>query len=124
MLKGDSADTTFIQAGTDETNGLDRVLHIPVEDTTVDIIDLTIRYGKAPDGSDGVTATNGEKGGGIYVYKSTVFIWGSKITYNNAGHGGTSSTGTSKGGGYGGGIYCTGCVLNMDESMVVSGPSG
>ena len=61
--------------------------YIPVEDTTVDIIDLTIRYGKAPDGSDGVTATNGEKGGGIYVYKSTVFIWGSKITYNNAGHG-------------------------------------
>ena len=27
VLKGDSADTTFIQAGTDETNGVDRVLY-------------------------------------------------------------------------------------------------
>ncbi len=71
---GAGKDTTFIQAGSDDTNGIDRVFHI--FNTNVDFNNLTIRYGRVNNLPVG-TYYNGQNnttelpqnGGGIYYQK-------------------------------------------------------
>jgi CSLREA domain-containing protein len=62
-INGAGAGSTFIQAGTNDTNGIDRVLHLPVAGVTVVLNDLTIRYGRAPNGADGTPGSTGANGG-------------------------------------------------------------
>ena len=68
---GAGKDTTFIQAGSDSTNGIDRVFHI--FNTNVNFNDLSIRYGRVnnisiPPVFQGLTDSP-QNGGGIYYQK-------------------------------------------------------
>jgi CSLREA domain-containing protein len=124
-IKGGSAKYTIIQAGTDTTNGVDRVLHIPVEHTTVEINDVTIRYGKAPDGALGTTGGSGGSGGGIRGTDHTALTLNRcKITYNRSGHGGVGTSTMGGLGGNGGGIYLETSSLIMNDAVVAYNQTG
>jgi len=115
VINGSDSKTTIIQAGTDVTNGVDRVLHT-IGEHTVEINDVTIRYGKTPDGVDGAGdgTCKGGSGGGIYNSSgSTLILNDSVVIYNRTGAGGdncTSGVSSHGAGGDGGGIFAWGTV--------------
>jgi CSLREA domain-containing protein len=127
-INGDAAKTTIIQAGTDSTNGVDRVLDI-LGNATVEINGVTIRYGQAPDGIDGAgnAACRGDDGGGIYVAWSAILVLNNCVVhYNRAGAGGDGCTTTNpldRVGGDGGGIFNEG-TLELNSSRVMHNESG
>jgi CSLREA domain-containing protein len=128
-IYGADEKTTFIQAGTDATNGVDRVLHI-FDGYAVGINDVTIRYGKAPDGVDGaddVTCTGGH-GGGIYSGEDTTLILNDcVVAYNRTGDGGDGCTYPSSAngrGGAGGGIYIGSGTLTLNDTTVRNNETG
>jgi CSLREA domain-containing protein len=110
-INGAGADVTFIQAGTDSTNGIDRVFHV-VSGAEATISGVTIRYGKAPDS----TNQGGRHGGGIYN-AGTLTIQDSTVSGNHAGYG-------NDGGGDGGGIYSPGPSLTIQNSIVSDNQAG
>ena len=89
-INGAGAGTTFIQAGTDASNGIDRVFHV-LASGNLSLSALTIRNGKT------------SNGGGIYN-TGTLTVQNSTVSNNSA----TSN---------GGGIYNTG-TLTVQNSTV------
>ena len=128
-IYGADEKTTLIQAGTNTSNGVDRVMHI-FAGYTVEINDVTIRYGKAPDGVDGASdaTCTGSHGGGIYSDSDTTLILNDcVVAYNRAGDGGAGCTSASSSdgrGGYGGGIYVNNGTLTLDDTSVRNNESG
>ena len=127
-INGADEKTTFIQAGTNTSNGVDRVLHVVLSDITVEINNVTIRYGRTPDGIDGAsddTCTGGH-GGGIYS-KGTLTLNDCVVAYNCTGDGGdgcTSADVMDGNGGYGGGIYVLYSTLELNDTTVRSNETG
>jgi len=124
IINGADEKTTFIQAGTNATNGVDRVMHI-FEGYTVEINDVTIRYGKAPDGvmAAGNSTCDGSGGGGIYVrWSATLTLNDCVVAYNRAGDGGAGCASYGYGG-EGGGIYAR-ATLELNNTSVRNNESG
>jgi CSLREA domain-containing protein len=127
-INGSDSKTTIIQAGTDVTDGIDRVLH-SIGNVTVEINDVTIRYGKAPDGVDsaGDSTCKGGDGGGIYTGSgSTLILNNSVVIYNRSGAGGdncTSGISSHGAGGDGGGIFAWG-HLELNNTGVRQNQTG
>ena len=86
-INGEGAGTTIIQAGTNATNGIDRVLDIHSSADAVEINHVRIRYGRT-------TGIRDEQDGGGIRNRSTLTLNNSTISSNAA----------SASGGYGGGI--------------------
>lgn len=129
-INGAAAKTTIIQAGTASpispglcVDCVDRVLHITNSPAMVQINNVTIRYGKAPDGTDGVVdfGCDGEYGGGIYLDTGTLTLNISTISYNRAGDAGDgcwiNAPGNGIGGG-GGGIFNKSGILIFNAGSV------
>jgi hypothetical protein len=95
IILGDGQGSTFIQAGTRPSDGIDRVVNIQNTLGHVELARLTIRWGKAPSGDDGggilvlnnsdtvidqvaITGNSAiegnSQGGGIYTYTHGVLI--------------------------------------------------
>ncbi len=124
-IQGAGAGSTVIQAGTDATNGIDRVFHL-LADTTLS--DLTIQFGNL--GTD-------KEGGGIYIDNAAVVNLTDLAVQNNTGkHGGgiynkdgtltvTGSTlsGNSAANGHGGGLYHDGGTTATLTNVTFSGNS-
>ena len=123
-INGASAQSTIIQAGTDTTNGVDRVLHIADPHKTVEINDVTIRYGKTPDGASGASASDGERGGGIFNYFSTLTLNDCSVIYNRTGDGGDGTAGPRGEGGWGGGIQVQWGTLILNDTVVAYNETG
>ncbi len=115
---------------------------IYIDDSVVDIWSNTITGNVAA----GFSSISGGNGGGIYIYYGTVEIWDNIITYNHGGEGngrvgrgggiylaGGSSgdafiirdnpaisfnTGSTRGAGDGGGIYCAGPYVQMYRNTI------
>jgi len=142
-INGDGQGITIIQAGTSSINGIDRVLDVH-DSTTVEINDVTIRYGRAPGIADemdgggirnygvltlnnshvknntaGTSTTNGGNGGGIYSSYSTVTLNDSIVSDNDSGSGADNPTATGGDGGHGGGIYTSYSTLTLNNSTVL-----
>ncbi|MBN1810738.1 MAG: CSLREA domain-containing protein [Anaerolineae bacterium] len=124
IINGNGA---IIQAGTNATDGIDRVLDIDGVGVVVEINDATIRYGHAPDGADSTSAGgSGEYGGGITVLGTcTLTLNRSTVTANSAGNGGNASGSDAPGGwgGRGGGIYVEGTLV-LNQSTVSGNYAG
>ncbi len=105
-IEGNGQTKTIIQAGTDATNGIDRVFHV-LPGNTVAINKLTIRHGNI----------SGE-GGGIFNDESTLSITRTTISENTAA------------GGAGGGIYNyaysmgSTAVLAISDSVISGNSAG
>jgi CSLREA domain-containing protein len=129
IIYGENEKTTFIQAGTDAANGVDRVLHI-LDGYAVEINDVTIRYGKAPDGADGAddATCTGSHGGGIYSGEDTTLLLNDcVVAYNRTGDGGdgcTSASSANGRGGAGGGIYIGSGTLTLNDTSVRNNETG
>jgi CSLREA domain-containing protein len=121
-INGAGEETTIIQAGTDVTNGVDRVLHIP-DTANVEINNVTIRYGKTVGGSDGAFGTTGEHGGGINIQWGTLTLNDCTVSDNRTGGGGDGSTSTGGNGADGGGIYNRGTLI-LNDTDVTSNETG
>jgi CSLREA domain-containing protein len=123
IINGNGA---IIQAGTNATNGIDRVLHIDGAGVVVEINDATIRYGHAPDGADGIPGGLGQYSGGITVPGTcTLTLNRSTVTASSAGNGGDGIGGGVAGGwgGKGGGIYVQGTLV-LNQSTVSGNYAG
>ena len=57
-INGGGARTTNIQAGTDKTNGIDRVLHVLASGRLIPLNGATVRYGQSPNGDGGGIKTD------------------------------------------------------------------
>jgi CSLREA domain-containing protein len=127
-INGADEKTTIIQAGTNTSNGVDRVLHIQGLGVTVEINDVTIRYGKAPDGVDSASdaACKGDDGGGIFNYGGILTLNDCVVAYNRTGDGGDGCTAgyyLDGAGGYGGGIFAQG-ILGLNDTTVMENRTG
>jgi len=126
-INGAESRTTFIQAGTTSSNGVDRVFYVSGNQNTVVINDVTIRYGKAQDGIAGASDStcNGKDGGGIYnSWDTTLILNNSTVSYNRAGDSGDDCASAAiSHGGYGGGIYAGGQV-ELNNTVVRRNESG
>lgn len=126
-IDGAGSTTTIIQAGTNATNGVDRVLDL--HSGTVTINNVTIRYGKTTDGVDGTGSypCHGGDGGGIYVLWGTTLILNDCVVSDNRtgdGFDDCSSASVSYGtGGDGGGIFTLG-VLELNNTRVMGNETG
>jgi CSLREA domain-containing protein len=119
-INGAGPKATIIRAGTNTTNGVDRVLHIH-SGATVEINGVAVIYGKAPDGTAGGA---GAHGGGIYNDTSTLTLNNCSVGQNRAGNGGDGSGSTGGWGGWGGGIYNDGGTLVLDTTLVRANETG
>lgn len=151
-IQGADAETTIIQAGTTITNGIDRVFHLLDVFVIFRLEDVTVRYGRAPVGSNGGgilvsdgTLTlvnsvleanhagdgssgggNGGHGGGIYANVGSVSLQNSHLQGNSAGNGSDNSSGIggSGHGGEGGAIYSNGTVVTVNHSQIIGNSGG
>ena len=118
-IQGAGASSTIIQAGTDTTNGIDRVFDVRASAKASAKLTL-----------DGVTVRHGQEGDGGGIFNSgTLTVTNSTISGNSAdGGGGLSNTGTatvtnstiagnSAGGGGGGGIFNSGTVTVTNSTI-------
>ena len=87
-IRGDNATTTFVQAGTDPSNGIDRVFLVHPS-VVANFEDLTIRFGRT---DETVTGDSQDDGGGIRINGGTVTVNRASID-QNAAQGGTSVDG-------------------------------
>jgi len=127
-INGAGSATTIIQAGTDATNGVDRVLELRFN-AIVEINGVTIRYGRTPDGVDGASnySCSGDDGGGIYSNLATLTLNDCAVLYNRTGDGGDGCTSTNPldgSGGSGGGIYASGGELELNDTRVTYNQTG
>lgn len=127
-INGVNSKTTIIQAGTTSPvndtceDCVDRVLDIQPA-AVVEINHVTIRYGRSPDGVDGVFFGNGSAGGGIQN-KGNLTLNHCDVYSNRSGNGVYDlSTSTAGNGGPGGGINNEG-TLQLVDSSVSSNRSG
>jgi CSLREA domain-containing protein len=122
-INGDREGYTVIQAGTNSTNGIDRVLDVHAG-VTVEINDVRIRYGRTP-------SVAGERNGGGIRNRGTLTVNNSTVSSNTAdSHGGgirnydtgtltlNDSTVGYNSADYGGGIYDYGGTLTLNNSTV------
>ncbi len=80
-LAGAGQDATFIQAGSDADSGLDRVFHVMTGTQSLDLSDLTVRYGRIV---STVTTTGSEDGSGLFnVTDATVTITSTTFAENS-----------------------------------------
>ncbi|MGD8472960.1 MAG: choice-of-anchor Q domain-containing protein [Anaerolineae bacterium] len=127
-INGAGAATTIIQAGTDASNGVDRVLELR-SNAVVEINGVTIRYGRTPDGVDGAsddTCTGGD-GGGIYTNLARLILNDCIVMDNRTGDGGDGCLSPSildGFGGWGGGIHAYGSELELNNTRVSSNQTG
>ncbi len=99
-ISGAGSEATIIQAGTDTTNGIDRVLHV-LSYGSLTIQGVQVRFGLA-----GYGAAPHIDGGGIYVAEYA------RLNVSN-------STITNNWGANGGGITCApGSIVNIDNSII------
>ncbi len=116
-ITGNGTSNTIVQAGTTTANGIDRAFHI-VSNVSVNLSNLTIRYGR----------NLSENGGGI-ENNGTLNISGSVITQNAGFSGGgihntfqtvtiSNSTISNNAGTYGGGISNDQGTLTLQQSTV------
>jgi CSLREA domain-containing protein len=92
-ITGAGSASTIIQAGTDATNGIDRIFDVRAGATNVTISSVTMRYGHTVDGSG-----FGPGSAGAIFTRDTVVIQNSVLTNNHAGGSGGaiySDTGTT-----------------------------
>jgi CSLREA domain-containing protein len=104
-INGDGEGITIIQAGTNSTNGIDRVLNVYAAGAIVEINDVTIRYGSLADiqcgggiRNDGTLTLNNTRvssntapaaaGGGGICNVGTLTLNNSTVGYNDAAAGG------------------------------------
>ncbi len=136
-LQGAGKTTTFIQAGTDASNGIDRLLHVVNSNASLTLEGLTIRYGRASVNGGGIynegtlslsntmvisnTAVAqdavGGKGGGIYNLGSAS-ITGSTIQGNDSTNQGSGVV--NPGNLSGGGLYNDGGTFTVTTSLITS----
>ncbi|MCB1808354.1 MAG: hypothetical protein KDJ99_25345, partial [Candidatus Competibacteraceae bacterium] len=110
IITGNGASTTIIQAGTTNTNGIDRVFHVR-PGATATFENLTIRHGR----TDQAAAGSQDDGGGIRIDGGNVTVTNSAIT-DNAAQGGTSVDG--------GGIRANaGSTLTIADSTISNNSS-
>ena len=123
-ITGAGYKATYIQAGTADptTNAcidcIDRVLDI--DGATVVLNDLTIQFGKAPDGDYSVTSATGSFGGGIRNSGGNLKLVGCGVSRNKAGNG---EPGYDASGGFGGGIVSDG-TLELVNTLVSGNEAG
>ena len=124
-ISGAGADSTIIQAGTDATNGIDRVFHLLADAT---LSDMTVRFGNLG------TST---EGGGIYIDNAAVVNLTEVAVQNNTGkHGGgiynrngtltvsaSTISGNAAASGHGGGLYHDGGTTATLTNVTFSGNS-
>lgn len=113
-----------VRAGTHAANGIDRVLDIHAG--VVEINDVTIQYGLALAGADGINGGQGEYGGGIQVAGTCALTLNRcTVASNSAGAGGNGiGVGSTAGwGGRGGGIYVEGTLV-LNQSAVSGNDAG
>jgi CSLREA domain-containing protein len=120
-LLGADTDTTIIDG-----NQLDRVLHIHAG-ASVELANLTIASGKAPDGEEsgcgdaGDAPCPGGNGGGV-LNEGMLLLRHSLVINNTAGDGGARSweeeENSGGDGGYGGGLYNNGSLTVVNTSIV------
>ncbi len=115
-INGASAANTIVQAGTDDTNGIDRVFHIPSpagDGVTVTFNDLTIRYGYLSGTQDGDVddgaAIHNETG-------ATVNINDCIITENTVADGDNDAAIANQGLDGGGTININNCTISDNSS--------
>jgi hypothetical protein len=127
-ITGNGATSTIIQAGTNSTNGLDRVFHIG-SGSNVTFNDVTIRFGN-------ISAA----GGGIYNFAGTVTVNQSTISSNTANFGGgmmneqgiatlnqstvAGNVATGNGGGIDSDAFGLSATLNIYNSTISSNSAG
>ncbi len=120
IIQGAGAGSTTLDG-----DSIDRVFH--VFSTDVEIHDITITGGRAPDSEDGEpfqNVENGEGGGGICVDSGAVLtIADSTISGNRSGDGGDASYREPGGGGDGGGISNLG-TLQISGSTINGNTAG
>jgi CSLREA domain-containing protein len=132
-INGAASGPTIIQAGTSSPVGgnicgdcVDRVLHV-LSGATLEINDVTVRHGRAPDGPSGATGQPGQNGGGIHN-EGTLTLNDCIVGWNRSGSGGDNSVAIGGIGGYGGGIYGDGVSATTLISVTVThnetGPGG
>jgi CSLREA domain-containing protein len=125
VINGASAKTTIIQAGTSSpvdgtcSNCVDRVLHI-LDSSNVTINNVTIRYGKSPNGT---SSLDGAGGGGIYNFGSLT-LNNSVVMHNRSGDGYDNSSGNGGYAGPGGGIFTQGSLTLSGISRVSNNRTG
>ena len=122
IIEGNGSDATIIDGG-----GIDRIFHIHGS-INVEINNMTIRNGHAPDGSDGDmfnSAEYGESGGSIFNNRGNLTINSNQIVNNTAGHGGDCFDDCSGGGGgHGGAIYNNGGSITVQDSTFSNNHGG
>jgi len=142
-INGAGASSTIIQAGTDSTNGVDRVFHVVSSSDELTLNNVTIRYGLANGGgvynvgtltiNNSIISNNtgSTKGGGVYHTSGTLTIENSTISDNVSANGGgmyiysggvtirnssiTSNDATDIGGG---GMYINGGTVTIETSTI------
>jgi len=125
IINGAGARSTIIQAGTESpVDGLckscvDRVFHTLNDSDIVTLNDVSIRYGKA---QDGTKTTSSGNGGGI-LNEGTMTLNDCAVYHNRSGNGYDNPAGDGGSGGKGGGIYTNG-PLTLEGSKVDSNLSG
>ena len=108
-ITGNGAGTTIIQAGTTNTNGIDRVFH--VHNVTATFENVTIRHGR----TDESTAGSQDDGGGIRINGGNVTVTDSTIT-DNAVQGGTGVDGGGIRANAGSIVTITGSTISNNSS--------
>jgi CSLREA domain-containing protein len=116
IIQGAGSGTTIVQAGTNDTNGIDRVFHIPSPDgdgVTVTFNDMTIRYGYLPGNEDGTVddgaAIHNETG-------ATVNINDCIVTHNTVAGGENDAAIVNQGLDGGGTININNCTISYNSS--------
>jgi uncharacterized repeat protein (TIGR01451 family) len=109
-ISGAGSGTTMIHG-----NEIDRVLHVH-SGVTIVVDDVTIAYGKTPDGSPGGA---GGDGGGI-LNSGTLTLTASLVISNTTGKGGDGSGSSGGRGGFGGGIYNEGVLVLLGTDVMTN----
>ena len=124
-IDGAGAGNTIIEAGTNATNGIDRVFHLLADAT---LSDMTVRFGNLGTSTEGggiyidnaavvnliglsVQNNTGKHGGGIYNKDGTLTVTQSTFSFNSAGNG------------HGGGLYHDGGTTATLTNVTFSGNS-
>lgn len=148
-----NGDEAIVQAGTNNTNGIDRVFHV-VSTVNVTLNNLTIRYGRISGEAGGgilnvgtlnldmsaVSENTGDTGGGINNSSGTITITSSTVNNNSAGFGGgitnfegtitldqstvSGNTATSNGGGVDSDGFGAAATLNVYNSTLSNNSAG
>lgn len=153
-IVGQGAESTFIQAGTNRENGIDRILHVQGNVGSLVLEGVTLRYGRTPDGvanheggairnyygtvvirdsviccsrtGDGFDMADGGNGGGISGANGSIAIYNTAIFDNVTGVGGNRNDGLGSAGfgGSGGGLYANATAVTIAHSQICQNRTG